>query len=81
MSFCLCSSSVLIYIETILLPVGIYLSKVNSKNSRKWIEIYPKLTKKAPGQHQLTWTEYPHNVSWKIILGPFGQQYADFRHI
>ena len=35
----------LIYSETILFPVGIYLFKVTNKNSRKRCEISPKLTK------------------------------------
>ena len=33
------------YCETILFPVGIYLFKVNNKNTRKRCEISPKLTK------------------------------------
>ena len=36
----------LIYEETILLPVGIYLFKVKNKNPTKHCEICPKLTKK-----------------------------------
>ena len=33
------------YCETILFSVGIYLFKVNNKNTRKQCEISPKLTK------------------------------------
>ena len=33
------------YCETILFPVGIYLFKVNNKNTRKRHKISPKLTK------------------------------------
>ena len=33
------------YCETILFPVSIYLFKVNNKNTRKWCEISPRLTK------------------------------------
>ena len=36
------------YCETILFPVGIYLFKVNNKNTRKRCEISPKLTKNLP---------------------------------
>ena len=36
----------LIYKETILLSVGIYMCKVKNKNTRKLCEICPKLTKK-----------------------------------
>ena len=36
------------YCETILSPVSIYLVKVNSKNTKKWCEISPKLTKNLP---------------------------------
>ena len=36
------------YCETILFPVGIYLFKVNNKNTRKRCEISSKLTKKLP---------------------------------
>ena len=39
-------SSLLVYSETILFPVGIYLLKVNFKNTRHWCEIFPKLTKR-----------------------------------
>ena len=35
----------LIYSQTILFSVSIYLFKVNNKNTRKWCEIIPKLTK------------------------------------
>ena len=49
-------SSVLIYCETILFPVGIYLFKVNNKNTRKWCEICPKLTIKTPERRRLTLT-------------------------
>ena len=34
--------------ETILFPVGIYLFKVNNKNTRKLCETSPKLTKNLP---------------------------------
>ena len=33
------------YCGTILFPIGIYLFKVNNKNTRKRCEISPKLTK------------------------------------
>ena len=33
------------YCETILFPVGVYLFKVNNKNTRKQCEVSPKLTK------------------------------------
>ena len=36
------------YCETILFPVGIYLFKVNNKDTRKRCEISPKSTKKLP---------------------------------
>ena len=36
------------YCETILFPVGIYLFKVNNKNTRKQCEISPKLSKNLP---------------------------------
>ena len=38
-------SSVLTYGETFLFPVGIFLFKVNNKNTRIESEICPKLTK------------------------------------
>ena len=38
----------LIYSETMLFPIGIYLFKVNNKNTRKWWEISLKLTKSSP---------------------------------
>ena len=31
-----------------MFPVSIYLFKVNNKNTRKWCEISPKLTKTLP---------------------------------
>ena len=33
------------YCKTILFSVAIYLFKVNDKNTRKWCEVSPKLTK------------------------------------
>ena len=36
------------YCETILFPIGIYLFKVNNKNTRKQCEISPKLTRNLP---------------------------------
>ena len=36
------------YCETILFPVGIYLFRVNNKNTRKQCEISPKLSKNLP---------------------------------
>ena len=48
-------SSELIYKETILFPVGIYLFKLNTnKNTKKWCEICLKLKKKTPEQRELT---------------------------
>ena len=41
-------SSVLIYGETILYPIVIYLFKVNKKISRKWCEISTKFSKNLP---------------------------------
>ena len=41
------------YYETILFPVGIYLFKVNNKNTRKWCEISPKLKKNLPKKLRL----------------------------
>ena len=41
------------YCETILFPVGIYLFKVNNKNTRKRYEIIPKLTKNLPKKRRL----------------------------
>ena len=41
------------YCETILFPVGIYLFKVNNKNTRKRFEIRPKLTKNLPKKGRL----------------------------
>ena len=41
------------YCETILFPVGIYLFKVNNKNTRKQCEISPKLTKNLPKKGRL----------------------------
>ena len=41
------------YCETILFPVGIYLFKVNNKNTRKRCEISPKLTKNLPKKGSL----------------------------
>ena len=43
----------LTYSETILFPVGIYLFKVNNKNTRKQCEISPKLTKNLPKKGRL----------------------------
>ena len=43
----------LIYSETILFPVGIYLFEVNNKNARKQFEICPKLTKNFPKKCRL----------------------------
>ena len=40
----------LIYTETILFPVSIYLFKVSNKNSRKWCEINPNLIKNPPNK-------------------------------
>ena len=37
----------LIYSETILFAIVIYLFKLNNKNTRKQSEIHPKLTKKG----------------------------------
>ena len=47
------SRSVLGYCETILFLVGIYLFKVNNKNTRKQCEISPKLTKNLPKKGRL----------------------------
>ena len=41
------------YCETVLFPVGIYLFIVNNKNTRKWCEISPKLTKNLPKKSHL----------------------------
>ena len=41
------------YCETILSPVGIYLFKVNNKNTRKRCEISPELTKNLPKKGRL----------------------------
>ena len=41
------------YCETILFPVGIYLFKVNNKNTRKQCEISPKLAKNLPKKGRL----------------------------
>ena len=41
------------YCETILSPVGVYLFKVNNKNTRKRCEISPKLTKNLPEKGRL----------------------------
>ena len=37
----------LIYSETILFPVSIYLFKISNEITRKWCEICPKLTEKG----------------------------------
>ena len=44
----------LIYSETILFPVDIYLFKLNNKNARKQCEICPKLRKKDVNWHEHT---------------------------
>ena len=44
----------LTYCETIIFPVGIYLFKVNNKNTRKRCETCPKLIKKTPEYPKLT---------------------------
>ena len=41
------------YCETSLFPVGIYLFKVNNKNTGKRCEISPKLTKNLPKKGRL----------------------------
>ena len=41
------------YCETILFPIGIYLFKVNNKNTRRHCEINPKLTKNLPKKGRL----------------------------
>ena len=41
------------YCETILFPFGIYLFKVNNKNTRKRCEVSPKLTKNLPKKVRL----------------------------
>ena len=41
------------YCEIILFPIGIYLFKVNIKNTRKQCEINPKLTKSLPKKGHL----------------------------
>ena len=41
------------YCETILFPFGIYLFKVNNKNTLKRCEISPKLTKNLPKKGHL----------------------------
>ena len=43
----------LIYCETILFPVSIYLFKFNNKNTRKRCEISSKLTKNLPKKGRL----------------------------
>ena len=43
----------LTYSETILFPIGIYLFKVNNKNTRKQCEINPELTKNLPKKGRL----------------------------
>ena len=41
------------YCETILFPVGIYLFRINNKNTRKRYEISPELTKNLPKKGRL----------------------------
>ena len=50
----------LIYSETILFPVGIYLFTVNYKNTNKQCEICQKLKKR----HQTNVNWHEHTVSW-----------------
>ena len=46
-------SSVIIYSETILFPIAIYLFKVTNKSTRKQCEISPKLIKNPTKEGRL----------------------------
>ena len=50
------------YNKTILFSVGIYLFKINNKNTRKWYELYLKLTKKRH-KNNVSWHEHTVDVA------------------
>ena len=65
------------YCETILFPVGIYLFKVNNKNTRKRCEISPKLTKNLPKKGRLQDLSNSDNHSSSCEESDFSGSNAD----
>ena len=67
----------LTYSETILFPVGIYLFKVNNKNTRKRCEISPKLSKNIPKKGRLQDLPDLDIHSWSCEESDFSGSDAD----